>query len=138
MIKVKLLDNRFSVYKKMKLLEEKLENLPKAYLKELVQEVVLQSPVDTGTYMDHHNVGAVGEPVNSHGKPRNQPWQPHADKAVDRLFAQIDMLSGQTSQYYISNSAVYAEKVELEHLPYTLAKAKAQGLLEQAKGKVGL
>lgn len=138
MIKVKLLDNRFSVFKKMKLLEEKLEELPKAYLKELATEVVLQSPVDTGTYMDHHNIGAVGDPVNSHGKPRNQDWQPHADRAIDRMYNQIDALPTDTSRYYISNSAVYAEKVELEHLPYTLAKAKSQQLLEQAKGKVGL
>lgn len=138
MIKVKLLDNRFKVFKKIKELEEKLEELPKAYMKEIATEVVLQSPVDTGTYMDHHNIGEVGEPVNSHGKPHNQPWQTHADNAMDRLFAQIETLPKDTARYYISNSAVYAEKVELDHLPYTLAKAKSEQLLEQAKGKVGL
>lgn len=138
MIKVKLLDNRFNVYKKIKALEEKLEVLPKQYLKELATEVVLQSPVDTGTYMDSHNIGQVGVPASSHGKPRNQPYENHADNALERMFNQIDAMPNETSSYYISNSALHAEKVEQDHLPYTIARAKADDLLQEAKRKTGL
>jgi len=138
MIKMKILDNRFKVFQKIKELEEKLEQLPKAYMKELATEVVLHSPVDTGTYMDHHNIGEVGVPVNSHGKPKGQDWQPFADNAIERMFYQIDNLPNDTTRYFISNSAVYAEKVELEHMPYTIAKASAEKNLLEARRKVGL
>lgn len=138
MIKVKILDNRFKVFKKIKELEEKLEVLPKQYMKELAMEVVLNSPVDTGTYMDHHNIGEVGEPVNSHGKPHNQPFQTHADAAAERMFEQIDALPKDTTRYYISNSAMYAQKVEDYHLVYAKAKQESNVLLEIAKGKVGI
>lgn len=143
MIKVKLLDNRFSVMKRIKELEDKLQELPKAYLKELANEIVLNSPVDTGTYMDNHNIGEVGQPASSHGKPRNQPYQDHADNAIDRLHRQIDNLPSDSSKYYISNSADHAWFVEYEHEglkggPYTVAKAKSKILLEIAKDKIGI
>ena len=64
MIKFKLLDNRFSVMKKIKELEDKLNQLPKAYLKQLAKQIVLYSPVDTGTYMESHNIGTVGSPAS--------------------------------------------------------------------------
>ena len=140
MIKVKLLDNRFKVFKKIKELEEKLEILPKTYLKELASEVVLNSPVDTGTYMDSHNIGEVGERSSSKGKPQNQPYETHAENALERMFNQIDALPKDTSRYYISNSSEHAWKVEYEYdyAPYTIAKAKSQQLLDEAVKKVGL
>lgn len=140
MIKFKLLDNRFTVYKKIKELEEKLEELPKAYLKEIATEIVLRSPVDTGTYMDGHHIGEVGSPTSSHGKPRNQPYETHADAAMERLFSEIDALPKETSRYYISNDSDHAFFVEYEHgdAPYTHARAKSQQLLDAAKQKVGL
>ena len=140
MIKMKLLDNRFTVLKKIRELEEKLEVLPKAYLKEFAMEIVANSPVDTGTYMDNHHVGEVGDPDSSHGKPRNQPYQTHADAAIERLFREIDALPNETSRYYISNSAQHAWKVEYDdgYNVYTQAKAKSQILLDEAKRKVGL
>lgn len=138
MIKVKVLDNRFRVFKKMKELEEKLEQLPKQYLKELATEVVLQSPVDTGTYMDSHNIGQVGEYAVSHGKPHNQPYEPHANSALERMFMQIESLPVDTTRYYISNSAAHAQKVELIHMPYTIAKSQSDALLEESKRKLGL
>lgn len=140
MITFKLLDNRFKVFKQMKELEEKLEELPKAYLKEFATEVVLNSPVDTGTYMAGHNVGEKGTPESSHGKPHNQSYEISAQEALEKLFAQIDELPNETRRYYISNSSDHAWFVEYEHghAPYTLARAKAQILLEEAKAKVGL
>ena len=138
MIKVKLLDNRFRVFKKMKELEEKLEDLPKQYLKNLATEVVFHSPVDTGTYMDAHNIGEVGAYVTSTNKPRGQPYEPYAEDAITRMFAQIDNLPVDTTRYYISNSAAHAEKVELDHMPYTIAKSQSDILLEQARREVGL
>ena len=140
MITFKVLDNRFKVFKQIKEIEEKLEELPKAYMKELATEVVLNSPVDTGTYMDSHNIGEKGASTSSRGKPTKQPYESHAEAALDRLFEQINALPKDTTRYYISNSSEHAWFVEYEHgdAPYTLARAKSQILLEQAKNKLGL
>jgi len=138
-VRFKLVDNRTRISKKLKELEEKLEQLQPQFLKETVETIVAYSPVDTGTYMDAHNVGVVGEPVSSKGKPRNQPYGPHAQAALVRTFAQIETLPDGTNAY-ISNSALHAPLVEYERIwaPYTEARAQAPAILERVKAKLGL
>ena len=72
MIKFKLTDRRTNVSKRIDALKEQLEELPKEFMRRTVDEIVAYSPVDTGTYMDSHNIGEVGEPASSKGKPQNQ------------------------------------------------------------------
>ena len=140
MVRFKIVDNRLAVSKKIKELQERLGRLPKEYLKEFANEVVLNSPVDTGTYMDAHNVGVEGPVVSSHGKPRNQPYEPHANDALARLYAQIDALPDEQTKYYISNNSVHAFRVEYEYgyAPYTTARARAQELLDKVIRETGL
>ena len=56
MIKFKLVDNRTRVSKKIKELQEKLEEFPKEFMRITADIVIENSPVDTGTYMDAHDV----------------------------------------------------------------------------------
>ena len=134
MIKFKLVDNRTRVARKIKELQDQLEELPKVFMKKTADEIVFNSPVDTGTYMDAHNIGIVGSLTISNGKPRNQPWQPYAQTAIERLYAQIDGLDFNTTKHYISNNSAHAWKVEyeLQYAPYTITRAKAQALLDDA------
>ena len=138
MIKFKLVDGRTKVAKQLKELQDKLGIIPKDFLKETVDEIVLNSPVDTGTYMDSHNVGVVGEPATSRGKPRNQSYEDHANRALERMYLQIDALPEDSTRHYISNSADHAFFVEYEHghAPYTVARAKAQQILDEVIRKV--
>ena len=57
MIKFKLIDNRTRVSKKIAQLQEKLEQFPKEFMKITADIVIKNSPVDTGTYMDAHQIG---------------------------------------------------------------------------------
>lgn len=138
-VRFKLVDNRTRISKKLKELEEKLQEVQPEFLKKTIDHIVMYSPVDTGTYMDAHNVGVVGHPVSSHGKPRNQPYGPHAEAALTRTYAQIDALPDGTTAY-ISNSALHAPLVEYENgdAPYTTARAQAPAILQEVKQKLGL
>ena len=51
MIKFKLVDGRTNVAKQLKELQDKLGIIPKDFLKATVDQIVLNSPVDTGTYL---------------------------------------------------------------------------------------
>lgn len=101
---------------KLKKLEEMVEHFQEEYLRGMSEQIVLRSPVDTGTYMDGHNLGvaqaAGGD--SSRGKPRKQPWQPYADSALSRLFQQASTIPQNTAQVIFSNTAFHADVVEYE------------------------
>ena len=54
MIKFKIIDNRTKVSKRIKELEQKLEEFPKEFMKITADVIIKNSPVDIGTYMDVH------------------------------------------------------------------------------------
>lgn len=86
-----------------------------AFFRMIVESIVSVSPVDTGTYMDSHNIvvgrqGAATE--SSHRKPRNQSWSTHAESALARLYGQIESLPDVVSDVRIANSAIHARFVE--------------------------
>lgn len=138
MIKFKLTDRRTNVAKRIDALKEQLEELPKEFMRMTATEIVLNSPVDTGTYMDAHNIGTTRGASSSAGKPQNQPFESHAQPAIERLYSQIEALGPEVTRHYISNNALHAWKVEYElgYAPYTTARARAQTLLDQAIAKV--
>lgn len=131
MVKFKMVDNRTRIAKKLKALEENTEKIQREFLQETAATIVNLSPVDTGTYMDAHNIGKVGSPVSSIGKPTNQPWQPHADRAMERLTEQIGDVPN-FSKIFIANSALHAPKVEYDYgyAPYTTARASAKKIFD--------
>ena len=145
MIKFKLIDNRTRVSKKIKDLQEKLEQFPKEFMKITADIVIKNSPVDTGTYMDAHQIGTIESITTSHGKPRNQPYSNFADAARDRLYSQIEGLNVDGSSWFITNNSAHAVRVEYTgwdsapaYSPYTIARGYAPIALEEAKAKVGL
>lgn len=138
MIKFKLTDRRTNVSKRIDALKEQLEELPKEFMRRTVDEIVAYSPVDTGTYMDAHNIGTTRGASSSFGKPQNQDYQPYADAATERLYAQIEALGPEVTRHYISNNSLHAWKVEYEHgwAPYTSARSRAKVILDEAIAKV--
>lgn len=138
MIKFKLVDRRTNVHRRIEALKEQLEELPKEFMRQTVDEIIRNSPVDTGTYMDAHNIGATKGITTSHGKPHNQPFSQHSEPAKERLYSQIEALGPEVTKHFISNNAAHAWKVEyeLEYAPYTTARGRAQTLLDQAIAKV--
>ena len=145
MIKFKIIDNRTRVSKKIKELQEKLEEFPKEFMKITADVIIKNSPVDTGTYMDAHQIGTSESITTSHGKPHNQPYSNFAETARDRLYSQINGLSVDGSDWFITNNSAHAIRVEYigwdnvpAYSPYTIARGYAPIALEEAKARVGL
>lgn len=138
MIKFKLTDRRTNVAKRIDALKEQLEELPKEFMRMTATEIVLNSPVDTGTYMDAHNIGVTRGATSSFDKPKNQDYQTYADSALERLYSQIEALGPEVTRHYISNNSLHAWKVEYEHgwAPYSSTRDIAQSLLDKAIAKV--
>ena len=145
MIKFKLIDNRTSVSKRIKELEQKLEEFPKEFMRITADVIIKNSPVDTGTYMDAHQIGTSESITTSHGKPHNQSYGDFASEARDRLYSQIEGLSVDGSNWFITNNSAHAIRVEYTgwdfvpaYSPYTIARGYAPVALEEAKARVGL
>ena len=145
MIKFKLIDNRTSVSKRIKELEQKLEEFPKEFMRITADVIIKNSPVDTGTYMDAHQIGTSESITTSHGKPHNQPYGNFADAARDRLYSQINGLNVDGSDWFITNNSAHNMRVEYTgwnskpaYSPYTIARGYAPIALEEAKARVGL
>lgn len=145
MIKFKIIDNRTRVSKRIKELEQKLEEFPKEFMKITADVIIKNSPVDTGTYMDAHQIGTSESITTSHGKPHNQPYSNFAEAARDRLYSQINGLNVDGSDWFITNNSAHATRVEYTgwnskpaYSPYTMARGYAPIALEEAKARVGL
>ena len=145
MIKFKIIDNRTKVSKRIKELEQKLEEFPKEFMKITADVIIKNSPVDTGTYMDAHQIGTSESITTSHGKPHNQPYSNFAEAARDRLYSQINGLNVDGSDWFITNNSAHATRVEYTgwnskpaYSPYTMARGYAPIALEEAKARVGL
>lgn len=145
MIKFKLVDNRTRVSKKIKELQEKLEEFPKEFMRITADIVIENSPVDTGTYMDAHQIGTKESITTSHGKPHNQSYSNFAGEARSRLYSQINGLSVDGSDWFITNNSAHNIRVEYTgwnskpaYSPYTIARGYAPIALEEAKARTGL
>ena len=145
MIKFKLVDNRTRVSKKISELQEKLEEFPKEFMRITADVIIKNSPVDTGTYMDAHQIGTSESITTSHGKPHNQSYSNFAEAARDKLYSQINGLNVDGSDWFITNNSAHAVRVEYigwdnvpAYSPYTIARGYAPVALEEAKAKVGL
>lgn len=141
MVRFKVVDNRTKVSEEIKRLEEQLDKFTKYYLEGLATEVVLESPVDTGTYITSHHITqtAPSGQTSSHGKPRQQDWETFAQQALNNLFAEIEAFGplDKVTTYYIANNASHANFVEYEHgyAPYSKARASAGKISSEAAAK---
>lgn len=102
---------------KFQKLEQMIEGYRDLYLEGMSEQLVLNSPVDTGTYITGHHVGisAVGATRSSEGKPRQQPYEPYAQEGLNQLFAEISTLPDAATQVVFSNDTFHSDEVEYEH-----------------------
>ena len=124
---------------KFKKLEQMLEGYTEIYAQKMAEQIVLRSPVDTGTYMEGHNLGvsAVGASSSSSGKPRKQPYQPYAQAALNQLFMQASVLPHNTHRIVFSNNAFHSDEVEYAHgyAPYRSAAREHGRIAKEAEAE---
>jgi hypothetical protein len=129
---------------KFKKLEQMIEGYTEIYAQKMAEEIVLRSPVDTGTYMEGHNLGvsAVGASSSSAGKPRKQPYQPYAQAALNQLFMQASALPHNAHRIVFSNDALHADRVEFlgwkktgPYLVYTSAAREHHRIAKEAEAE---
>ena len=102
---------------KFQKLEQMIEGYRDLYLQGMADQLVLYSPVDTGTYITAHTIGTtqVAATESSAGKPRQQPYEQFAQAARNGLFLDIRMLPENTNSVVFSNAAFHSDEVEYEH-----------------------
>lgn len=139
----RLIDNRRNDTDLLNAVFGSVDEFRRIFYKKLVDEVIRLSPVDTGTYMDNHEIqegrtSAVGT-ASSAGKPRFQPKEPYANDARARLHARIDALTSDHKSVYIANYSVHAPLVEyggakmpVIHAPYTRARDATPRFIQEA------
>jgi hypothetical protein len=95
---------------------ESLEEFGQVYANKMAQSLISYSPVDTGAYMDGFYAGSgySSAVTSSHGRPKNQPWQPYASDAEQRMRSGIAALRGSTTMTF-GNMAYHAYQVEYDH-----------------------
>lgn len=139
----RLIDNRRSDTDLMNAVVGSIDEFRKTFYKLMINEIIGNSPVDTGTYMESHQIqdgrtGAVGT-NSSANKPKNQPRGSFEQSARERLFADIDGLVSDHRAVYIGNYSVHAPLVEyggakmpVIHAPYTRARAATPRFIAEA------
>jgi hypothetical protein len=140
MVQLKIVDNRASVSEKINKLDRILTDFSQEYMRGMAESIVLDSPVDTGTYMESHRISSSPQTgsVSSHNKPRNQAYGPIAQSELNRLYAEIDRLEGtELNTIYFSNISEHATQVEYEHgyEVYSRARSKSSVIADQAAAR---
>lgn len=140
MVQFKVIDDRTSIANKLKKLEDLVEDFGEEYLRGMANSIVLDSPVDTGTYMESHRVGTspASGITSSKNKPKNQPFGAVAQSELNRLYADIEALKdADLSTVYFSNIAEHATEVEYQHgyEVYSRARSKSPQIAKEAAAK---
>lgn len=130
-------------------IEQDLENVRNEFLKGMAREVVLPSPVDTGTYVMSHNVGersAAGQFTGNirYIGPPGQNAGAMQQEALAKLYSQIDALPAEQTRVSLSNNSAHANIVEdggkdWKRGPYKIyetARNRAPSVLQDAINKV--
>lgn len=116
---------------------ELLEGFRDLYLHEMAAQLVLYSPVDTGTYITGHHVGldAVEPSRSSEGKERNQEHSRFAQEAMNGLSAEIGQLPEEAIRVVFSNDAYHWSEVEYEHgyAPYRKTANEHKRMAQKAE-----
>ena len=124
---------------KFRKLEDLLKDFQEEYLRGFANSIVLDSPVDTGTYMKSHVISTSPQSgnVSSHGEERNQPWGPIAQSTLNRLYSEIATIPEGTNNVYISNISEHADDVEYRHgyEVFSRARAKSGAIAAEAEAR---
>jgi len=97
----------------IKKIEQDLDQVRDEFLRNVAEDLVASSPVDTGTYVSNHSIttsSGSGGRKNSHGKgPDNGTAR---EEALAKLNGQISSLPKDATTVYVANRSPYANKVE--------------------------
>lgn len=152
MIQYKLIDQRFTQAQLLEFFNDNVDAVTREVLRGMAEIIVENTPVDTGTYADNHEVttaGRVGGPgtESSDGKPRGQSIGGFREKARNRLMAQIAALPKGMQDASIRNAAEHAPIVEYTEIggvnkprrlwqPYGVARRQTNEVIARARVKV--
>ena len=128
----------------LKKVQEDLQSIRTEFLYNIAEDLVMFSPIDTGTYVRNHSITSTtgsGGKQNSHGKPPDDGSA--VSDAIDKLVGQIKGLSPEETKVYIANRSPYANKVEYSgwgatppYAVYTSVESRAGLHLQAAINKV--
>lgn len=139
MISFRLLGNTGALADKIRKSERQIDTFKTEILEESAAFLRLESPVDTGTYMDSHHVGVSqsGPPTSSLGKPKAQPFETHSEEAEKRLSAEIAALPEDSKRVVFYNNAEHADDVEYihGHAPYTKMRSRLPEIVDRAAAR---
>ena len=97
----------------IKKIEQDLDQVRDEFLRNVAEDLVASSPVDTGTYVSNHSIttsSGAGGTKNSHGKGPDTGVA--REEALKKLNDQISKLPPDAATVYIANRSPYANKVE--------------------------
>lgn len=138
MIRIRVRASDASVKNKIKEAEANLDAFLRYFLNGLANDIVMNSPVDTGTYVTSHvfSLAPVAGNVSSHGKPRNQDWSAKAQEGLNNLVSDINSFGDlrQHKTFWLSNISAHADIVEYEHgyNTYTTTKSRRNVIAAEA------
>jgi uncharacterized protein YbdZ (MbtH family) len=131
--------NRGQLLNKFKLAEKLIDEAKSEAIKGAADHLVKVSPVDTGTYIDNHNIGVgnstpVSSSTSSEGKTgyyaieglAYNPIAPRVEReeARQKLWSQIIALPEGWKRASLSNSAVHFNEVEYGWTPSPGSRVK--------------
>lgn len=130
-------------------LEQDLEGIRSEFLKGMAEEVVRNSPVDTGTYIMSHNIAERSSAGQFTGNiryigPPGQNKDAMKQEALTKLYAQVDALPVNQTRVNLSNNSAHAGIVEdggwkwitSPYRVYAGARNNAPRILQAAINKV--
>lgn len=97
----------------LKQVEQDLDAVRDEFLKNVAEDLVASSPVDTGNYVSNHSIttsSGSGGRTNSQGRPKDNGSA--RGEALEKLYGQVAAIPSGAIQVYIANRTPYANKVE--------------------------
>ena len=143
MVELKVRVNR-GLDGKFRKLERLLDNFQEEYLMGFAEEIVFNSPVDTGAYILSHNFGdnsevsqGTGQRRDSNDSPFGSKWGALQGPALQRLEAQILGIPLTQTMVTIRNTSSHAAIVEYRHgyEVYSRTKRKSGNIAREAEAR---
>ena len=129
---------------KFRKLEKLVENFREEYLMGFAEEIVFNSPVDTGAYIMSHNIGdnfttseGVGGRRPAGDGPFGAKWSSLQEPALSKLDNQIRTLPETQTIVTIRNTSSHAAMVEYQHgyEVYSRARNKSGQIAREAEAR---
>jgi tagatose-1,6-bisphosphate aldolase non-catalytic subunit AgaZ/GatZ len=98
---------------KLKVLEDKIDKIPKGILTKIVDQIIQDSPDDTGAYILSHSIGRSGNVGYSlSSRNRVQAPETHREDARSKLMAQVATFPADSARIWVGNNAPHVNAVE--------------------------